>query len=306
MMDRREFLKTAFNFSILTGVAMAAGNSITFGATAATAMPDLVAVKGGEPGAMFDVAVNALGGMRKFVKKGQSVLVKPNIGWDVAPEYGANTNPKLVYQIIKSAFEAGAKKVSVFDHTCDSWEECYRNSGIEAAVKSAGGTMVPGNQKEYYRDVDVPGGVSLKKAKVHELLIDSDVFINVPVLKSHGSAGLTIAMKNLMGVVWDRRSWHATNLHQRIADFAAYRKPDLTIIDAYRVIMSHGPKGIQSLDDVANMGSLLASWDMVAADAAAAKLFGQMPKDVSYIKLAAEKGLGRMDIEKLNIKKIYL
>ena len=305
-MDRREFLKTAFNFSIITGAAMAAGKNIAFGAQAETAMPDLVAVKGGEPDAMFDAAVNALGGMKKFVKKGQSVLVKPNIGWDVAPEYGANTNPRLVYRIIKSAFEAGAKKVSVFDHTCDSWEECYRNSGIEAAVKSAGGTMVPGNQKEYYRDVDVPGGVSLKKARVHELLINSDVFINVPVLKSHGSAGLTIAMKNLMGVVWDRGSWHATNLHQRIADFAAYRKPDLTIVDAYRVMMSHGPKGIQSLDDVAKMGSLLASRDMVAADAAAAKLFGQTPKDVRYIRLAAEKGLGRIDIEKLNIKKIYL
>ncbi len=305
-MDRREFLKTAVNFSIMTGAAMVAGKNIAFGAQAESAMPDLVAVKGGEPDAMFDAAVNALGGMKKFVKKGQSVLVKPNIGWDVAPEYGANTNPRLVYRIIKSAFEAGAKKVSVFDHTCDSWEECYRNSGIEAAVKSAGGTMVPGNQKEYYRDVDVPGGVSLKKAKVHELLINSDVFINVPVLKSHGSAGLTIAMKNLMGVVWDRGSWHATNLHQRIADFAAYRKPDLTIVDAYRVMMSHGPKGIQSLDDVAKMGSLLASRDMVAADAAAAKLFGQTPKDVRYIRLAAEKGLGRMDIEKLNIKKIYL
>jgi uncharacterized protein (DUF362 family) len=305
-MDRRDFLKTAFNFSIMTGVAIVAGEKIAFGAQAATAMPDLVAVKGGQPDVMFDAAVNALGGMKKFVKKGQSVLVKPNIGWDVAPEYGANTNPRLVYRIIKSAFEAGAKKVSVFDHTCDSWEECYRNSGIEAAVKSAGGTMVPGSQKEYYRDVDVPGGVSLKKARVHELVINSDVFINVPVLKSHGSAGLTIAMKNLMGVVWDRGSWHATNLHQRIADFAAYRKPDLTIVDAYRVMMSHGPKGIQSLEDVAKMGSLLASRDMVAADAAAAKLFGQTPKDVRYIRLAAEKGLGRMDIENLNIKKIYL
>jgi len=269
-------------------------------------VPDLVAVKGGQPDAMFDAAVNALGGMKKFVKKGQSVLVKPNIGWDVAPEYGANTNPRLVYRIIKSAFEAGAKKVSVFDHTCDSWEECYRNSGIEAAVKSAGGTMLPGSQKEYYRDVVVPGGVSLKKARVHELVINSDVFINVPVLKSHGSAGLTIAMKNLMGVVWDRGSWHATNLHQRIADFAAYRKPDLTIVDAYRVMISNGPKGIQSLGDVAKMGSLLASRDMVAADAAAAKLFGQTPKDVRYIRLAAEKRLGRMDIENLNIKKIYL
>src|SRR5512133_1065372 len=98
-MDRREFLKTAFHFSIITGAAMAAGKNIAFGAQAVTAIPDLVAVKGGAPDAMFDAAVNALGGMKKFVKKGQSVLVKPNIGWDVAPEYGANTNPRLVYRI---------------------------------------------------------------------------------------------------------------------------------------------------------------------------------------------------------------
>ncbi|MCE5300194.1 MAG: DUF362 domain-containing protein [Spirochaetia bacterium] len=308
-MNRREFIKTAFNLSVLTGAAIAVGKTPLMAVTGKSTvppLPELVAIKGGEPGAMFEVAIKAIGGMGRFVKKGQTVLVKPNIGWDVAPEFGADTNPDLVYAVIKSAYAAGAKRVSVFDHTCDSWEECYKNSGIEAAVRSAGGVIVPGSRKEYYKEVTVPGGVSLKKAMAHELLINSDVFINVPVLKSHGSAGITAGMKNLMGTVWDRGSWHATDLHQRIADFAAYRKPDLVIVDAYRVMMSHGPKGIQSLADVAMMRTLLLSRDLVAAEAAAVKLFGQEPAQVKYLRLAAEKGLGKIDLSKVRIQRIEL
>jgi uncharacterized protein (DUF362 family) len=153
--------------------------------------------------------------------------------------------------------------------------------------------------------VTVPNALTLKKSKVHELILESDVFFNVPVLKSHSSARVTIAMKNLMGIVWDRGEWHANDLHQCIADFAAYRKPDLNIVDAYAVMKRNGPRGV-SVEDVVTMKSLLLSTDMVTADAASAKLFGREPSDIPHIRIAAEKKIGRMDLDALSIKRIAL
>ena len=264
---------------------------------------DLVAVMGGEPDVMFDKAIAAMGGMGKYVKKGQKVVVKPNIGWDVVPENAANTNPVLVKRIIEHCFKAGAKEVIVFDFTCDNWQKTYTNSGIEKAVKEAGGTIIPGNNENSYKAVTIPKGKKLTEAKEHEHILNADVFINVPILKHHHGATLSIAMKNLMGIIWDRGFWHRTDLHQCIADFASYRKPNLNIVDAYRVMKINGPKGVSEAD-VVTMKALLISEDIVAVDAAAAKLFGLDPKSVDYIRIAAEMGVGRMDLDKLNINRI--
>ena len=307
-MKRREFFKKGIQLGLGAGTYMAFGNPMKSFAADKAAMDapvDLVAIKGGEPDAMFNRAIASLGGMKKFVKPNQTVVVKPNIGWDVAPERAGNTNPALVKQIIKQCLDAGAKEVYVFDHTCDKWTSCYSNSGIENAAKDAGGKIVPGNTEKYYQDVDVPGGKALTNAKVHELILESDVFINVPVLKSHGSAKLTIAMKNLMGVVWDRRYWHRNNLQQCIADYATFRKPDLNVIDAYYVMKKNGPRGV-STADVVTMKSQILSTDMVAADSAATKLFGMDPADIPYIGLAHELGVGTQDLSKLNIDRIVL
>jgi len=266
---------------------------------------DLVAVKGGEPDAMFDKAIESLGGIGKFVKRGQRVVVKPNIGWDATPERGANTHPALVKRIIEHCFKAGAKEVLVFDHTCDEWTKTYQNSGIERAVKDAKGKVVPGNTEGYYHEVNVANGKNLKKDKIHEAILNADVFINVPVLKNHSSAKLTIAMKNLMGINWDRGYWHKNDLHQCIADLSTQIKPHLNVVDAYYVMKKNGPRGV-SVDDVVTMKSLIVSTDIVAADAASAKLFGIDPVDVKYIKLAHEMKIGRMDIDKLNINRIKM
>ncbi|MDX9905357.1 MAG: DUF362 domain-containing protein [Bacteroidales bacterium] len=267
---------------------------------------DLVAIKGGEVEAMFDQAIAAMGGMQAFVKKGQKVVVKPNIGWDVSPERAGNTNPALVKRIVRHCLDAGAREVYVFDNTCDKWDRCYATSGIEQAVKDAGGKLAPGNTENYYQEVQIPNGKKLKSTKVHELILDSDVFINVPVLKSHGSARLTISMKNLMGVVWDRGYWHRNDLNQCIADYATYlKKPTLNIIDAYRVMMKNGPRGVSEAD-VSLMKSLIISPDMVAADAAATKMFGISPDDVPYIGIADSMGIGSMALDKLNVHRIIL
>jgi uncharacterized protein (DUF362 family) len=306
-MERREFLIK----SALT--ALAVGAAPTFGKFSkileynkyAQKEYELVAIKGGMPDVMFDKAIASMGGMKKFVKKGQTVCVKPNIGWDVIPEKAANTNPLLVKRIIEHCFQAGAKDVYVFDHTCDNWIKCYSNSGIEKAVKDAGGKIVSGASESYYHDVEIKNGKNLKNAKVHEVMLSTDVFINVPVLKSHDSGRLTIGMKNLMGVVWDRRFWHRNDLQQCIADFSSYRKPNLIVVDAYNVMMKNGPRGV-SVDDLVQMKSQIISTDPVAADTAAALLFGMKPEDIPYIKYAEELKIGTMNLKKLNINRIVL
>ncbi len=300
-MDRRTFFKKSIGASLVVGTYFSGWrHSDLF----ASPLPfDLVAVKGGEPDVMFDKGIEALGGMAAFVKKGQKVVVKPNIGWDVSPERAGNTNPKLVRHIIKRCLESGAKEVSVLDHSCDEWKRCYTNRGIETAVKEAGGKIIPANSESYYGEVKVPGGKTLKTAKEHEVILASDVFINVPILKAHSGSVLTASMKNLMGNVWDRRFWHGNDLHQCIADFTTYRKPDLNVIDAYNVMKSNGPRGI-SVEDVVMMKSMLFSADIVTADAAGAKLFGVKPEDVRHIQIAAEMKVGKIDLEKLNIKRI--
>lgn len=303
-MKRRDFLKAS-------GSGLAAAAAAQWLAPAATALAaegggtyDLVAVKGATPDKLFDAGIEAMGGMGRYVKPGQSVVVKPNIAWDAEPARAANTNPLLVGRIVEHCYAAGAKKVFVFDYTCDDWRRSYRNSGIEQAAREAGATVAPGDGERYFQEVSL-NGQNLKRVKEHELILESDVFINVPVLKHHGSAGLTICMKNLMGVIWDRGWWHSNGLHQCIADFAGYRKPDLNVVDAFNVLMRRGPRGI-STKDVVQMSSQLIATDMVTADAAAARLFGAKPHDIHYIRRAAEQGAGRMDLENLSIKRIVL
>lgn len=304
-MDRRRFVKNVLGGTVAAGATLAFGNpSSLLAAIKAPTLPyDLVAVRGGEPDAMFDKAIAAMGGMQAFVRKGSKVLVKPNIGWDVTPDRAGNTNPRLVGRIVEHCLHAGAREVSVFDHTCDAWSRCYGNSGIERAVKDAGGRIVSGDSEGYYQMVKISSGKRLAETKVHELLLGADVFINVPVLKHHSSSMITVGMKNLMGVVWDRGYWHRNDLHQCIADFAGFRKPDLTVVDAYNVMKQNGPRGV-SAADIVQMQSLVLSTDPVAADAAAAKLFGVEPSDVRHIQLAADMGIGTMDLSKLSINRI--
>lgn len=307
-MKRRDFFRKSVGAGIATGAALHLGGyNRLWARTNRSAGPfDLVAVRGGEPGVMFDRGIGALGGMKSFVKTGQTVLVKPNIGWDVIPERAANTNPLVVKRIIEQCFAAGAKQVYVFDNTIDEMARCYKNSGIEKAVKDAGGKMVPGHTENYYQEVSIPNGKRLKRAKVHELVLESDLFINVPVMKNHSSTSLSLAMKNLMGVVWDRRYWHSNDLHQCIADYATFeKKPHLNVVDAYNALMRNGPRGV-SKSDVANMRSMLISTDMVTIDAAAAKMFGQEPGTVGYLRKADEMKTGSINLDNLNIHRIQI
>jgi uncharacterized protein (DUF362 family) len=265
----------------------------------------LVAVRDGSRAAMLEKAMAELGGMEAFVKKGQTVVIKPNISFDTPPERGSNTHPDLLHRVVTLCFAAGAKSVSIFDHTLDQWQRAYAASGAEQVAKETGARLVPGNDPSYYREVPVPGGVVLRSTKVHALVLDSDVFINVPVLKHHGGPLMTACMKNLMGVVWDRRFYHRNDLNQCIADFLTFKKPALNILDAYHPMVRNGPHG-RSEADLVEMRTLLASTDIVAIDAAAARMLGLQPAAVRYIKLAADMKLGTMDLDQVDIRRFKL
>lgn len=316
-MDRRDFLKAI----ALTGMAMVIrqGGAMDVLAQAADRdslldgsgeHPDLVGVMGGEPAEMFRRAISEMGGMGRFVKKDQKVVVKPNIGWDRTPELAGNTNPELVAEIVKQCFDAGAKEVTVFDHTCDDWRESYRTSGIEAAAKAAGATVLPADQESYYREINLPMGKALKTAKVHNAILDCDCWINVPILKNHGGANLTISMKNLMGIVWDRRAFHRDGLQQCIADICTLdKRPVLNVVDAYRIMKTNGPKGRSASDVVLSKG-LFMSQDIVAVDTASARFFNQvreMPlESVGHLAAGEKLDLGTMDLDSIDVKRIRL
>lgn len=301
-MDRREFIKSTLALAALTALSPKSVLD-TAGAAQNSKIPDLVALRRGTPVEMFRKGIDALGGMSKFVKPGQSVVVKPNIGWDAKPELAANTNPELIGEIVKQTLAAGASKVEVLDHTCNEWTSCYKNSGIEKAVIASGGKMLPAHLEKHYIEVKKPEAVVMKKAKIHKSVMETDVFINVPILKNHGGAKMSCAIKNLMGIVWDRQYMHRANLNQTIADLALYRTPDLNVVDAYRIMVSNGPRGVSEAD-VRMLKYMLLSRDIVAIDVNAAKLIGyELPK-VSYIKLAGNLGLGKFDTDKLNIQRL--
>lgn len=313
-MNRREFLyRVALTGAAITTVKEAEAMSLlkqSFDRGHDSSGYDLVAVMGGEPEEMLRKALNEMGGMKKFISAGDKVTVKPNIGWDQPVEMGANSNPQLVGEVIRQCFEAGAAEVTVFDHSCDDWRKSYLSSGIEKAAKEAGAKVLPADQESYYKTVSIPEGRNLKSAKIHQAILDSDKWINVPVLKNHGGAQLTISMKNYMGIVWDRSFFHANDLQQCIADICTFEKrPVLNIVDAYRLMKSSGPRG-KSLSDVVLSKGLFISQDIIAVDTAAANFFNQVreiPLDkVTHIAKGEKLGVGTMNLDKLNIKRVRL
>ncbi len=317
-MDRRDFLKTLAAagalFTVKNNGMMDVMASALPSASPATdsksKYADLAAIMNGEPVPMLQAALKELGGIGRFVKKGQKVVIKPNIGWDRKPELAGNTNPEIVAEMIRQCLAAGASEVKVFDHTCDRQANCYPHSGIEEAVKKAGGIMVPADQQSEYASVQIPNGKVLKNALVHKAIVDCDVWFNLPILKNHGGALMTAAMKNHMGIVWDRMAIHRGGLHQCIADICTYKPAALHIVDAYRTLVTNGPQG-KGASDVALTKALFASTDIVAVDTAAGKFFTQLNKDIKFeniehISDGQKLGLGTMNLDAINVQKIKL
>jgi uncharacterized protein (DUF362 family) len=274
--------------------------------TTATATPSsayLSVVHGDDPAVLTRQAVKALGGMERFVKQGQSVIIKPNICVAYhGPEYAATTNPQVVAELVKLCREAGAASITVMDHPFGGTaDQAYKISQIGDAVKAAGGQMVVMSSVKF-KDVAIPDGKDIKKWPVYQDALKADVIIDVPIAKHHSLARLTLAGKNLMGLTENRGGLHA-NLGERLVDLYTLFKPRLIVVDAYRILMNNGPTG-GDLNDVKLAKTIIASHDIVAADAYATTLFGLKPDAISYVKAGAARGLGTADLKSIKIEEI--
>jgi len=245
--------------------------------------------------------INALGGMRRFVKKGDIVVVKPNIGWDRKPEYAANTHPLVVRAIVMECLKAGAKKVKVFDRTCNDPRRSYDNSGITEALQNIKNVDLKHIDYDRFKRVTL-NGVFLKDWELYDEALSADVYINVPIAKHHGLTKLTLSLKNVMGIMGGNRGYIHRNIENALADIHTVFKTTLNILDATRILLDNGPQG-GNLKDVKILNKVLASTDKVALDAYATTLFKLNPEDISITKVAYKRGLGEMNLSKVNVIK---
>ncbi|MBI5195768.1 MAG: DUF362 domain-containing protein [Nitrospirae bacterium] len=303
-MNRRDFLKSA----AITGISLSVPNAID--TVINTALPsekhsgvDLAVAQGLSPAKITTAAIDAIGGIKKFISRGDAVIIKPNIGWDRLPEHAANTNPEVVAAVVRLCLEAGAKKVKIFDRTVNDPRRCYVQSGIADAVKTAGGELSYVDERKF-KDIKINGPV-LKEWPLYTEIFEADKIINIPIAKHHGLSNLTMAMKNWMGVMGGLRKQIHQKLDESLVDLSLVIKPTLTILDAVRILVNNGPSG-GDIKDVRTLNTVIAGVDQIAVDSFGATLFGMKGSDLGYVKIADKYGLGTMDLSKLNIKKIKI
>lgn len=271
------------------------------GAVESSTRPDLVVVHGASPEKLVKAALDALGGIKKFISRGDIVVIKPNIGWDRTPEQAGDTNPEVVAAVVKLCFEAGARKVKVFDRPVNDPRRCYVQSGIAPAVAALGAEADYVDDRRF-KDMAI-NGLALKSWPLYTDIFEADKVINIPIAKHHGLAKLTMSMKNWMGVMGGSRRQIHQKLDESLVDLSMKIKPTLTILDAVRILTANGPQG-GNLADVKKLDTVIVGVDQVAIDSYGATLFGMKGSDLGYVTLGHKLGLGQMDLSKLKIKKI--
>lgn len=298
-MKRRTFIKSS-----AIGVAGAGLLPLSIqGLLAQNKFPDAVRVENGEPAALLKTALKELGGLKRFIAVGDNVVIKPNMGWDRSPEQAACTNPELVAELVKATFEAGAKSVKIFDRTCNNPRRCYNNSQIQEKAEDAGAEVVHVRDSRY-KNIAI-NGQEIKEWPIYKDYLDADKVINVPVAKHHGMSRVSLGLKNLMGVMGDNRGSIHKNFAVKLIDINSQILPQLTIIDAYRMLMDNGPSG-GNLDDVKLTRVLIASPCVVTADYLGLGLFNHKLEDIDHIHEAVKRNLNQFDLSKLNLKIVKL
>lgn len=261
----------------------------------------LLVIARGDAAGATRAAIDALGGMGRFVRPGETVVVKPNVGWDRTPIQAANTNPIVVATVVRLCREAKAGRVIITDNSCNEAKRCFTRSGIWKAAQDAGGEIViPAGHR--FRPYDL-GGVILGRMPVLGPAVQADRFINIPIAKHHGLSGFTGGMKNLYGVLGGRRNRLHQDINQSIADLATFLRPTLTVMDATRVLLRNGPQG-GDINDTLAVNEVIASQDPVAVDAYSCGLIGLKPEDLPYILLAQQRGLGTGDLSKIEKREV--
>ncbi|MCK4237292.1 MAG: DUF362 domain-containing protein [Candidatus Krumholzibacteria bacterium] len=263
----------------------------------------LAVVKSPDPASAVRKAVDLIGGIGSFVSRNDVVFVKPNISWDRIPKQAATTNPIVVETVIRMAFEAGAKKVIVADNCCNDARRTYVRSGIRSAAEKAGAKVLFTEKRKFVK-MQIAGEV-LGKWEIYREAIEADKIINIPIAKHHGLSGVTLSMKNMMGLIGGKRNLLHQKLPESIVDLTGFFKPALHILDAVRVLKAHGPQG-GSLKDVEKLDTVAASTDPVKIDAFGITLFGKNPTDFPHIKIGEERGLGKSDFRDEGFKEINL
>jgi uncharacterized protein (DUF362 family) len=265
-----------------------------------TGLPQMAVVQNGEPRELIQRALADLGGIGRFINRGEVVVIKPNIAWDRTPEQAANTNPGLVAEVVRQCRQAGAKRVIVTDVSCNEPRRCFQRSGIQAAASAAGAEVILPDPDQF-REVEL-GGVVLKNWPVFSPFLEADKILNLPIAKHHNLTGCTLGMKNWYGILGGERNRLHQQIHQSLADLAAFMLPTLTIMDCYRVLLRNGPTG-GNLEDVALKNTVVASTDPVALDAYVAKAYWNLePERLAYLQMAANRGLGTVEYDKLQVK----
>ncbi|MEN8223670.1 MAG: DUF362 domain-containing protein [Acidobacteriota bacterium] len=295
-MKRRKFIKAS---TITAATACISGIPVFSGG----GIDPVSRVTGESPYKIAKKGIELLGGMKKFISKQDIVMIKPNIGWNRKVEHAANTNPEVLRAVIEMVFDAGAKKVIVMDNSCHKSEDTYRRSGIKEAVEKSGAEIRFSDENRLV--VHNFNGEKLKKWPVFKDHLEVDKFINVPILKHHSSAGLTIGMKNLYGIIGGRRGKLHRNMGENIADLAYGFKTDLTIVDAFRILKKNGPVGGR-LSDVELKKTIICSKNIFEADVVAVDLFGKNVDEIDFIGAGFRRGMGQKDISKINLKTIKI
>jgi uncharacterized protein (DUF362 family) len=300
--DRRTFIRR----TVQAAIAAAAGglpalDLLSLPAQAAQA-PPLAVRKGQDIPLLVRETISALGGIQNFVKPGEVVVVKPNIGWDRTVELAANTHPGVVKTLVQLCLEAGAKQVRIFDRTCNDERRCYTQSGIRSSMESIRSERVSLEymDRRAYKELTIKGGQAFDRWEFYMPVIEADRLINVPIAKHHSISQLTLGMKNLMGVIGGNRGRLHHNIAESLSDIASVIHSDLTVVDATRILTANGPQGGR-LQDVRALDTLIASPDIVAADAYATTLFGLNPEQVPTVVAAARRGLGVMDLKQVRM-----
>jgi uncharacterized protein (DUF362 family) len=239
--------------------------------------------------------------MRSYVSRGDVVVLKPNIGWDRVPQQAANTNPDLVRRVAELCFEAGAKRVVVTDVSCNDPRRCFGRSGIAGSAAAAGADVILPEERRF-RDYRLNGEL-LSVWPIFTPILEADKVINLPIVKHHNLSRATMGMKNWYGMLGGRRNQLHQNIDVAVADLATFIRPTLTILDAYRVLVSNGPQG-GNLDDVRLMKTVIAGVDPVAVDAFGATILGLRAEQIGYIRIGHRRGLGNMNVDQLDVRHV--